>query len=162
MQLSRVVIWTKNAICNAPYQRYTIKFTGMCNLVILHIHSHNSQSSHHYSVNLWIYCVHSVSYFWHHANFATSQQITILALKYKDRRVWIKLLHLVIWCPIRFISNIVFTEITKNFILNSSKQKFLWDMEWQYTAPWIIPFCHVVLALKLLCGARSHMQLMKY
>ena len=61
MQLPRVVFWAKNETCNVRNQRYKIDYTGMYHFFYTSLKIfHNFKGIHHYIVNLWNFCVHSI------------------------------------------------------------------------------------------------------
>ena len=87
------VIGEKCRICNVWY---TVDCTGMYLFYTSPKIPHNFQGIHHYIVNLWAVCVHSIVRYWHHANFWTDRWIRIWVQQQNGRKgVWLKV-HLVI------------------------------------------------------------------
>ena len=126
--------------------------------------SHGVQAIQHYMVNVWKYCVYSIVRCWYDAKFAMG--------RHKHFGCKIKVAGR---CDPRY-SSLSFGAITKicfifinriywtirsgfHFILINMiytiEADFRPDTKWKNTAPWGTPFCHFLLALRLLSGDRS-------
>ena len=91
MQLSCVVLWTKNGIRNVWNQWLTNNKGIYRNVSFFNTSpnlSYTFQGIHHYIVKLLNCCVYSIIHYWHDANFATGCQKTIWALN-QDQIKWL-------------------------------------------------------------------------
>ena len=124
--------------------------------------SHNFRGINHYTMNLWKFRVYSIIPCKKSRSICDRLPNNNLGAKTTKVHSKTKILSFGILTKICFIClkyiylKIRYLLISVN-IIYTNETGFQYDTTWQDTSPWVTPFCHFGLMLKLLFGNRYQM-----